>query len=223
MKKISTELEKVVYDEPTFADAVDTLINDITRQSTNAIKILRERFKDEITDDVKSLERFSDVAKFEDFINDARNSYLSAIKYIPDTEKARINGIYDNLYDTCIGAVKDLQRLFSLPYRLDYDGKKLVANRDEVSEAIRDNFKVELSEDERKYYGLVANVVNALNAMHDFEVKHGFVKFSYSGINSLSRLGYFRKVLPMSFYQKFDEQHFIDALKNGTMGVEKDD
>jgi hypothetical protein len=29
--------------------------------------------------------------------------------------------------------------------------------------------------------------------------------------------------MPMSFYQKFDEQHFIDALKNGTLGVEKDD
>ena len=49
MKKISTELEKIVYDEPTFADAVDTLINDIKRQSANAIKILRERFKDETT------------------------------------------------------------------------------------------------------------------------------------------------------------------------------
>jgi hypothetical protein len=73
------------------------------------------------------------------------------LQVMPD-EKERINGIYDNLYDTCIGAVKDLQRLFSLPYRLDYDGKKLVANRDEVSEAIRDNFKVELSEDERKYF-----------------------------------------------------------------------
>jgi predicted small secreted protein len=55
------------------------LINDITRQSTNAIKILRERFKDEITDDVKSLERFSDVAKFEDFINDARTSYIANV------------------------------------------------------------------------------------------------------------------------------------------------
>jgi hypothetical protein len=86
--------------------------------------------------------------------------------------------MYDNLYDTCIGAVKDLQRLFSLPYRLDYDGKKLVANRDEVSEAIRVNFKVELSEDERKYYGLVANVVNALNEMQAFEKEHGYVQFS---------------------------------------------
>jgi hypothetical protein len=142
---------------------------------------------------------------------------------MPDGEKSRINTMYDNLYDTCIGAVKDLQRLFSLPYRLDYDGKKLVANRDEVSEAIRDNFKVELSEDERKYYGLVANVVNALNEMHDFEIKHGYMKFSYDGINQLSKYGYFRKVNPMPFYQKFDEQHFIDALKNGTLGVEKDD
>jgi hypothetical protein len=157
------------------------------------------------------------------FIEDARQSYLNAVHFMPDAEKERVNAIYDNLYDTCIGAVKDLQRLFSLPYKLDYDGKKLVANRDEVSEAIRDNFKVELSEDERTYFSLTADVVNSLDAMHDFEVKHGFVKFSYSGINSLSRLGYFRKVLPMNFYQKFDEQHFIDALKNGTMGVEKDD
>jgi hypothetical protein len=102
-----------------------------------AISIIRDNFKDEVNDTVESLTVFSNEAKFKSFIEDARNSYLSAIKYMPDTEKARINGIYDNLYDTCIGAVKDLQRLFSLPYRLDYDGKKLVANRDEVSEAIR--------------------------------------------------------------------------------------
>jgi hypothetical protein len=49
------------------------------------------------------------------------------------------------------------------------------------------------------------------------------VQFSYNGINQLSKYGYFRKVNPMPFYQKFDEQHFIDALKNGTLGVEKDD
>jgi hypothetical protein len=116
-----------------------------------------------------------------------------------------------------------LQRLFKLPYKLEYDGKLVDRNRDEMSEAIRDNFKVELSEDERKYYGLVANVVNALDAMHDFEIKHGYMKFSYDGINQLSKYGYFRKVNPMPFYQKFDEQHFVDALKNGTMGVERDD
>jgi hypothetical protein len=112
-------------------------MNDIENVSARAISIIRDNFKDEVNDTVESLTVFSNEAKFKSFIEDARNSYLSAIKYIPDTEKARINGIYDNLYDTCIGAVKDLQRLFSLPYRLDYDGKKLVANRDEVSEAIR--------------------------------------------------------------------------------------
>jgi hypothetical protein len=101
--------------------------------------------------------------------------------------------MYDNLYDTCIGAVKDLQRLFSLPYRLDYDGKKLVANRDEVSEAIQVNFKVELSEDERKYYGLVANVVNALNEMQTFEKEHGYMQFSYNGINAISQVRLFPK------------------------------
>jgi hypothetical protein len=159
-----------------------------------AISIIRDNFKDEVNDTVESLTVFSNEAKFKSFIEDARNSYLSASSHAR-TEKARINRIYDNLYDTCIGAVKDLQRLFSLPYRLDYDGKKLVANRDEVSEAIRDNFKVELSEDERTYFSLTADVVNSLDAMHDFEVKHGFVKFSYSGINSLSRTG----VFPQSF------------------------
>jgi hypothetical protein len=198
-------------------------MNDIENVSARAISIIRNNFKDEVNDTVESLTVFSNEAKFKSFIEDARNSYLSAVKFMPDGEKSRINTMYDNLYDTCIGAVKDLQRLFSLPYRLDYDGKKLVANRDEVSEAIRVNFKVELSEDERKYYGLVANVVNALNEMQDFEKEHGYVQFSYNGINSLSKYGYFRKVLPMSFYQKFDEQHFIDALKNGTLGVEKDD
>jgi hypothetical protein len=142
---------------------------------------------------------------------------------MPECERQRVNRVYDNLYDTCIGAVRDLQRLFKLPYQLEYDGKRLTANRDEISKAIRPNFKIEISEEERKYYGLVSNVVNALDAMHDFEIKHGYMKFSYDGINQLSKYGYFRKVNPMPFYQKFDEQHFVDALKNGTMGVERDD
>ncbi len=117
----------------------------------------------------------------------------------------------------------DLQRLFKLPYKLEYDGKRLTANRDEISKAIRPNFKIEISEDERKYFSRVANVVNSLQEMNDFEKSHGYVQFSYNGINQLSKYGYFRKVNPMPFYQKFDEQHFIDALKNGTLGVEKDD
>ena len=221
--KISNKLSETIIDQVRFRESINILMNDIETVSGRAISIIRDNFKDEVNDTVESLAVFRDAAKFKEFIEDARQSYLSAIKYIPDTEKARINGIYDNLYDTCIPAVHDLQRLFSLPYRLDYDGKKLTANRDEVSEAIQDNFKVSLSEDERTYYTLVADVVNSLDAMHDFEIKHGYVKFSYDGINQLSKYGYFRKVNPMPFYQKFDEQHFVDALKNGTMGVERDD
>jgi hypothetical protein len=221
--KISNELSENIIDEQRFYEALNTLVNDIENVSARAISIIRDNFKDEVNDTVESLTVFSNEAKFKSFIEDARNSYLSAIKYIPDTEKARINGIYDNLYDTCIGAVKDLQRLFKLPYKLEYDGKRLTANRDEISKAIRPNFKIEISEDERKYFSRVANVVNSLQEMNDFEKSHGYVQFSYNGINQLSKYGYFRKVNPMPFYQKFDEQHFIDALKNGTLGVERDD
>jgi hypothetical protein len=158
--KISNELSENIIDEQRFNEALNTLMNDIENVSSRAISIIRDNFRSEINDSIESLAVFADEAKFKSFIEDARNSYLSAVKFMPDGEKSRINTMYDNLYDTCIGAVKDLQRLFSLPYRLDYDGKKLVANRDEVSEAIRDNFKVELSEDERKYFSLTANVVN---------------------------------------------------------------
>jgi hypothetical protein len=137
-------------------------MNDIENVSSRAISIIREHFKDEVNDTVESLTTFSNTDKFKAFIEDARQSYLNAVHFMPECERQRVNRVYDNLYDTCIGAVKDLQRLFSLPYRLDYDGKKLVANRDEVSEAIRDNFKVELSEDERTYFSLTADVVNSL-------------------------------------------------------------
>jgi hypothetical protein len=221
--KISNKLPEVIIDEQRFDEALNTLMNDIENVSSRAISILRDNFQSEINDSIESLTTFSDTDKFKAFIEDARQSYLNAVHFMPEDERQRVNRIYDNLYDTCIGAVRDLQRLFKLPYKLEYDGKQLTANRDEVSEAIQVNFKVELSEDERKYYGLVANVVNALNEMLAFEKEHGYVQFSFNGINSLSKYGYFRKVLPMSFYQKFDEQHFIDALKNGTLGVEKDD
>ena len=221
--KINNKLSSEIIDEQRFADAVQTLLNDISSVSSKAISILRDNFQSEINDGIESLTTFSDTDKFQAFIEDARQSYLNAVHFMPDTEKSRINAIYDGLYDTCIGAVKDLQRLFKLPYKLEYDGKQLTANRDEISKAIRPNFKIEISEDERKYFSRVANVVNSLQEMNDFEKSHGYVQFSYNGINQLSKYGYFRKVNPMPFYQKFDEQHFIDALRNGTMGVERDD
>lgn len=220
--KISNKLNESIIDEQRFDEALNTLMNDIENVSSRAISVIKDNFKSEVNDTIESLTTFRDEAKFRTFIEDARQSYLNAVHFMPDAEKERVNAIYDNLYDTCIGAVRDLQRLFKLPYRLVYDGEKLVANRDELSKAIQGNFKVELSEDERKYYGLVANVVNSLQEMNDFEKSHGYIEFSYNGINSLSKYGYFRKQLPMPFYQKFDVQHYVDALKNGTMGIERD-
>lgn len=222
MEKISNELEKTIYDEVSFNDAVSTLCQDVKAQSAKAIEVLKSNFGTEISNDIKSLSTFADAAKFKTFIEDARNSYLSAIKFLPDTEKSRINEMYDNLYSTCIDSVKSLQKLFANGYELSYDGLCLTVNEDEVAEKIRPNFVVNLTEDERQYFTLMANTANALADMLDFEKSHGYVQFSYSGINQLSKYGYFRKVNPMSFYQTFSVEHFIDSIKNGTIGVEKD-
>jgi hypothetical protein len=136
--KISNKLSETIIDQVRFDEALNTLMNDIENVSAGRFQSSVNNFKDEVNDTVESLTVFSNEAKFKSFIEDARNSYLSAVQVHARHRESNVSiGIYDNLYDTCIGAVKDLQRLFSLPYRLDYDGKKLVANRDEVSEAIR--------------------------------------------------------------------------------------
>lgn len=222
MKKINTELEKIIYDEQRFNDAVTTICNDVESQSSKAIETLRKHFGDEITNDIDSLHTFSDEARFREFIKSARASYINAVKFLPTEEKNRIYAMYDDLYDSCIDSVKCLQRLFKLPYSLHYDGTSLSIDEKEVAKKIRPNFVVNISDEQREYFRLMANTVNSLNAMHDFEERHNYVRFSFNGINNLSRLGYFRKVAPMVFYQSFDETHFIDALKNGTIGVEKD-
>lgn len=222
MEKICNELEKIIYDEQSFNDAVTTLCQDIKSQSAKAIETLKNNFNSEITNDIKSLSTFADEAKFKSFIEDARNSYLSAIKFLPDSEKSRINLMYDNLYSACIDSVKSLQKLFANGYELTYDGLCLTVSEDEVSEKIHSNFVVNLTEDERQYFTLMANAVNALNDMLAFEQSHGYIQFSFNGINQLSKYGYFRKVNPMSFYQNFNVEHFIDSIKNGTIGVEKD-
>ena len=180
--KISNKLSETIIDQVRFDEALNTLMNDIENVSARAISIIRDNFKDMVNDTIESLTTFSNTDKFKAFIEDARQSYLNAVHFMPECERQRVNRVYDNLYDTCIGAVRDLQRLFKLPYQLEYDGKRLTANRDEISKAIRPNFKIEISEEERKYYGLVSNVVNALDAMHDFEIKHGYMKFSYDEI-----------------------------------------
>jgi hypothetical protein len=161
MEKISNKLEAEIFDERAFEDAVTSLLDDISNVSSKAISTLKDNFKDEITGDIKSLTTFANEAKFKSFIEDARSSYLGAIRFIPDTEKQRINGMYDNLFESCIGAVRDLQRLFGMGYHLKFDGDKLSADKEEISSKIRPNFLIDLSPEQRQYYTLRANVVNA--------------------------------------------------------------
>jgi len=214
MKKISTEPEKIVYDEPTFADAVDTLINDIKRQSANAIKILRERFTDEITDDVKSLERFSDVAKFEDFINDARTSYTNAVTFMPFEERDRINRMYDDLRNGCIDAVKILAKLFKLPYNLIYDGTRLIPNKTEIEKNIKKNFIVSLTDEQREYYTKLASVHNAIADLNQFEDSHKLNLFSEHGYSDI-RYGIYKQIKPFDYFVNFDDRRYINSIKGG--------
>lgn len=214
MKKISTELEKIIYDEPAFADAVDTLINDITRQSTNAIKILRERFKDEITDKVETLDTFSDVAKFEDFINDARTSYTNAVTFLPFEEKDRIDRLYGDLRNGCIDAVKILEKLFKLPYNLKYDGIKLAPDKLSVEKGIRKNFIVPLTDEQREYFAKIAAVHNAIAELNQFEDSHKLNLFSEHGYSDI-RYGIYKQIKPFDYFVNFDERRYINSIKGG--------
>ena len=214
MKKISTELTKVVYDEPAFADAVDTLITDISRQSTNAIKILRKRFKDEITDEVETLDTFSDVAKFEDFINDARTSYVNNVTFMPFEEKDRINRMYDDLRNACVDAVKILEKLFKLPYGLKYDGAKLIPDKLLIEKEIRKNFVVSLSDEQREYYTKLASVHNSIADLNQFEDSHKLNLFSEHGYSDI-RYGIYKQIKPFDYFVNFDDRRYIDSVKRG--------
>src|SRR5574344_1904812 len=214
MKKISTEVTKVVYDEPAFADAVDTLINDISRQSTNAIKILRERFKDEITDDVKTLDTFSDVAKFENFINDARTSYIANVTFMPFEERDRINRMYDDLRNGCIDAVKILEKLFKLPYHLTYDGIKLNPDKSRIEKEIRKNLIVPLTDEQREYFAKLASVHNAIADLNQFEDSHKLNLFSEHGYSDI-RYGIYKQIKPFDYFVNFDDRRYIDSVKRG--------
>jgi hypothetical protein len=223
MEKINAKLADEIFDEIAFRDAVTSLLDDISNVSSKAISTLKDNFKDEITGDIKSLTTFANEDLFAKFIDDAKKSYIHAVKFVPESEKNRIEAMYNSIFDNCINAVKDLQRLFGMGYHLKFDGDKLSADKEEISSKIRPNFLIDLSPEQRQYYTLVANVVNALNTMHDFEKKHGYIEFSYNGRNALSKFGYFRKIAPMSFYQKFDVESFVNALKVGDMGIITDD
>jgi hypothetical protein len=214
MEKINAELGKVVCDELAFNDAVDTLINDITRQSANAIKILRERFKDEITDDVKSLERFSDVAKFEDFINDARTSYVNNVTFMPFEERDRINRMYDDLRNACVDAVKILAKLFQLPYDLKYDGIKLVPDKSVIEKEIRKNFIVPLTDEQREYFTLIASVHNAIADLNQYETEHKLNEFSVRGYSDI-RYGIYKQIKPFDYFVNFDDRRYINSIKGG--------
>jgi hypothetical protein len=141
MEKISAKLADEIFDERAFEDAVSSLLNDISNVSSKAISTLKDNFKDEITGDIKSLTTFANEDLFAKFIDDAKKSYIHAVKFVPESEKNRIEAMYNSIFDNCINAVKDLQRLFGMGYHLKFDGEKLSADKEEISSKIRPNFK----------------------------------------------------------------------------------
>jgi hypothetical protein len=221
MKKINTELPKVIINEQALSEAVKTLCSDIEHQSMNAISTLRKSFDNEISNDIESLKSFVNEGNFKAFLKDAETSYLGK-KFLPSEERERVKTMFEELYSKNIDSIRTLNRIFDLPYSLTYDGSKITLDSAEVEKVIRKNFEIKLSETERTYFGLIADVVNSLNAMHDFETKHGYIEFSFNGINRLSRLGFFRKVMPMAFYKDFSEEKYMAALRGGTIGKDKD-
>lgn len=214
MKKINAELSKTIYDEVAFNDAVSTLVTDITTVSSRAIKVLRERFKDEISDDEATLCTFADVEKFENFINGAHDSYINAVSYMPFSEKDRIDRLYKELHDGCISFVRDLQRIFALGYSLTYDGAKLIPDKEEISKKIKPNFEVKLSPEKREYYKRIAAVHNAIEDLNQYETEHKLNEFSVRGYSSI-RYGIYKKLEPFPYFLSFDEAHFIDSVKTG--------
>lgn len=214
MEKINAELGKVVCDELAFNDAVATMITDITTVSSRAIKVLREHFKDEITDDEATLCTFADTAKFEDFISTSRDSYLGNIKFVPFEEKDRVCRLYQELHDTCISFVKDLQRLYGLGYTLQYDGAKLIPNKTEIEKNIKKNFIVPLTDEKREYYRLLASVRNSIADLNQFEQEHKLNEFSVRGYSDI-RFGLYKNIKPYSFLLNFNEANYIDGLKTG--------
>jgi hypothetical protein len=214
MEKVLEELPKEVYDEQRYNDAVNTLFADIYNQSEKAISTLKSKFPEQITNSPKSLEIFANEVKFKDFIKDARQSYINAVKFIPTEERERINSMYDNLYSDCIESVKVLSRIFALPYKLEYDGEKLVPNRQDIATKIRPNFKVSLTDGQRRYYQRIATVVNALVAMNDFEKENGINEFSTKGYSSLS-YGLYNRILPYDYFREFTPERFLNSCING--------
>jgi hypothetical protein len=214
MKKIECELSKTIYDEVAFNDAVSTLIADITTVSSRAIKVLRDKFSDKITDDISSLQTFADVEKFEDFINTAHDSYINAVSYMPFSEKDRINRLYKELHDGCISFVRDLQRIFALGYSLTFDGTKLIPDKSLIEKNIKKNFIVPLTDEQRAYYTKIAAVHNAIADLNQYETEHKLNEFSVRGYSDI-KFGIYKKIEPFPYFLKFDEAHFIDSIKGG--------
>jgi hypothetical protein len=87
MEKINAKLADEIFDERAFEDAVSSLLDDISNVSSKAISTLKDNFKDEITGDIKSLTTFANEDLFAKFIEDAKKSYIHAVKFVPETEK----------------------------------------------------------------------------------------------------------------------------------------
>lgn len=215
MTKINEKINKEIIDKQRLDDAVQTLCADIESQSESAIDFLKSRFNDLITEEEKSLETFSNIEKFEDFINDARTSYINNVTYLPKVECDRINAMYDNLHDSCVPYVKTLQRIKELPYHLTYNGKKFMANSEEIRNAISKNFVAVLSEEQIKYYGLLAKAKNALSEITSFEVKNNFEKFCGNGFYSDTKMNFYRRIEFFPYLLQLNEQNFLNSCRAG--------
>ena len=169
-------IKKGRVNERAVTRAVDEA-KEILAYTKAAVEKLRKYFSVKKIGDVKFYGTADTLA---DYLQQSEDEYLGK-KFIPKEEKQRIHNQYNDILRDLQDACNAVEAALRLPFQINFDGTQLVSDEKEMRRYYEQQFYSELTDEDVEYYGILSNIISALDAADSWEQEHNYTRFVRNG------------------------------------------
>lgn len=181
--------ENIIPDFVILTNVVESNLNEVERQTLFANERLKRLKAEGIPTDLPTLKSIVRTEEaFEKWLNDAENSYIGKIGFLPKEEKERIHSTFLDLSRRTEPERNYLQGFIfgkhSGLIRQEKDGS-LSVDMQEIRKDLEEKHRKTFTEKDKEYYSLVLDARKAYKAIQEFERIEKYAPFSMTDTCSL--------------------------------------
>ena len=164
------------------SNAVNDRLHEIEQQTCFANDRLKRLKAEGIPTDLPTLKTIlQSEESFKNWLNNAEQSYIGKIGFLPKEEKKRIHSTFMDLFHRVDSDRCGLQGFIfnnqGYTIRQEKDGS-LSVDMEEVKKSLEDKHRKTFTEKDKEYYSVILKVHEAFKDLQAFEKAEGYVEFS---------------------------------------------